>query len=186
MWQTASVDPESEHGAESPVARKPRTRTRGVRVFDQPLGPPPALLGLTVGVYALCAVALVGVGVVPVATHRKDGWEQLTLFLPIVLYCGALAWTASRIRSRSPEQRASAWLLAPVLWEEVAPEESHGVAGSPLAQYALLASMIGMTFGWVLALPPLLFARRAVWFFLAALSGPVLIFVLFNVRPHWL
>jgi hypothetical protein len=191
VWQTASVNPAAEPGAESPVVRGPHIWTRrGER--DGPVGPPPPLLGLTVSVYALCGVALAGVGIVAVV--QGQGWGPLGFFLPIAIYCGALAWTASRIRSRSPEHRASAWLLAPVLFHAVLGlagtsaivREAFGrpMSGSPLTVPALATAGVGVLFGWVLALFPLQYGRRAGWFTLAALSGPVLLFVMSSLAAR--
>jgi hypothetical protein len=141
-----------------------------------------------VTIYALCSVALIGFGILALVVGQN--WQLFWFCVLIALYCGALAWAGSRIRSESPGHRASAWLLAPVLLHAlvglagtssllwVGLRAHDAVAPGTLLDVALAGSMLGMVFGWAPALSPLFYGRRGGWFFLAALSGPGLLVAL--------
>lgn len=158
-----------------------RSRSAWAGPYGSEPGPRPPLARTAAVLYGTIAVVLLGLGLVGlVVAWGNGGARGIAPLLPIVLYSGWLAYGAERIQSRSVEQAAPAWVCAPVLLHAAC-----GLLGastmlwgsSPQARHygnlAQDAAMFGMFFGWIPALVPFCFARRAGALLLAAFSGPI-------------
>ena len=110
------------------------------------------------------------------AGHFGPLWFSLV----IALYCAPLAYGTQRLRSRSHSTPASPAICAPLLVHALAGflgtyalfvSELEARRGS-FADFSLFVAFLGLLLGWIPALSPLLFARRAGFLVAAAVVGP--------------
>lgn len=149
-------------------------------------GPRPPLALVAAWLYAVTGLAILASGIVStVIEWRTEGLESLGVFLPISLYCAGLCIGAVQLRSRLANSPASPWICAPLLLHGLSGlagivlplAYSIGVCSKSLSDFGSGSAMFGMLLGWLPALCPFLFARRAGVLLLAAFSGPVALIV---------
>ena len=133
----------------------------------------------------VCAAAYGTVGLANLANGVLKSLEAghfgpLWFSLWIALYCAPLAYGTLRLRSRSQSTPASPAICAPILLHALAGflgtcalfvGELEARRGS-FSEFSLFVAFLGLLLGWVPALSPLLFARRAGFLVLAAVAGP--------------